>query len=89
MYSFPVLAGATYFDRYIFIGSKPRDQNVGSTELANAMPGGVFSWMAPIDTSHFVVSVNGRTVSVTDVDMNIDSMLTLAQPIRPGSRVLS
>ncbi len=83
----PILYGATYYDKFIVIAVKPIDQNVATTELADAFAGESFSRMAPIDTGLFTVKADGVTIPVLSADMHKNAILTLSKSIKPNAKV--
>ncbi len=78
MASNPQLAGASFFDKYVLISTRPFDQSVAATEIAEGLS---------VDPALFRVTVDGRAVPVLSVDTNKHALLTLASPIRPTATV--
>lgn len=74
----PILAGASFFDKYLLIATRPSDQGVAATEIAANLP---------VDPSLFTVTVDGRQVPVIGVDTNAQALLTLAESIRSNAKV--
>lgn len=78
----PVLAGASFFDRFVLIATRPVDQNVAVTELAPKPDG-----EPPIDPSLFVVLEGVTPVPVIEVFVNKGAILTLARSLDPRKKV--
>ncbi len=78
MASPPILAGTSFFDRYVLISTRPSDQSVAATEIAPNQS---------VDPALFTVMVNGAVVPVVAVDTNKHALLTLASSIRPNATV--
>ena len=87
MASPPTLYGATFYKNYVVLSVKPEDQNVATTNLADAFPSEKYAWMTPISTSLFLVKADGVPVPILSVDMHKGAILTVEKEISSNSKV--
>lgn len=78
MASNPILAGSSFFGKYLLVSPRPSDQNIAPTEFAASLG---------VDPAFFTVRANGQVVPVVAVDTNKHALLTLATPISPNASV--